>query len=147
MNHNKKPVVQITRIQKFSAAHRLHSPHLTDEENKGLFGKCNHPNGHGHNYKAEITLRGPVDPQSGMLCNIADLKIWIEEAIMKPMDHKHLDMDVEWFKTNPSTMENIAVFVWQQLTSVMTMPELLQGVKIWETDNHFAIYKGEVVTS
>lgn len=66
---------------------------------------------------------------------------------MKPMDHKHLDMDVEWFKTNPSTMENIAVFVWQQLTSVMTMPELLQGVKIWETDNHFAIYKGEVVTS
>ncbi|KAJ8030048.1 6-pyruvoyl tetrahydrobiopterin synthase [Holothuria leucospilota] len=140
---SKLPIVTITRIQCFSAAHRLHSPHLSDEENKTIYGKCNHPNGHGHNYRAEVTLKGPVDPKTGMLCNIADLKVWIEEAIMKPMDHKHIDKDVEWFYTNPSTMENIAIFIWHQLKAVMTEPQLLHAVKLWETDNHFAIYKGE----
>lgn len=63
---------------------------------------------------------------------------------MKPMDHKHVDLDIEWFKDNPSTMENIAIFIWQQLTSVMENPGLLKRVKIWETDNHFAVYSGEV---
>ena len=62
---------------------------------------------------------------------------------MKSMDHKHIDRDVEWFQSNPSTMENIAIFIWHQLKAVMREPELLQAVKLWETDNHFAIYRGE----
>ncbi|XP_033894607.1 6-pyruvoyl tetrahydrobiopterin synthase isoform X2 [Acipenser ruthenus] len=87
----------VTRVQSFSACHRLHSKALSDEENKRIFGKCNNPNGHGHNYNVEITVRGKIDPATGMVLNITDLKEYIEMAIMEPLDHKNLDKDVPYF--------------------------------------------------
>uniref|UniRef100_A0A3Q3R631 6-pyruvoyl tetrahydrobiopterin synthase n=1 Tax=Monopterus albus TaxID=43700 RepID=A0A3Q3R631_MONAL len=87
----------ITRVQSFSACHRLHSLHLSDGENEKVYGKCNNPYGHGHNYKVEVTVRGKIDRITGMVMNLTDLKRCIEEVIMVPLDHKNLDKDVPYF--------------------------------------------------
>ncbi|KAM3830755.1 6-pyruvoyl tetrahydrobiopterin synthase isoform 2-T2 [Vipera latastei] len=88
---------RVSRRAAFSASHRLHSPSLSDEENRKLFGKCNNPNGHGHNYKVEVTVQGEINPLTGMVINLTDLNAYIEEAIMEPLDHKNLDKDVPYF--------------------------------------------------
>uniref|UniRef100_A0A8I3MYK2 6-pyruvoyl tetrahydrobiopterin synthase n=2 Tax=Canis lupus familiaris TaxID=9615 RepID=A0A8I3MYK2_CANLF len=88
---------RVSRLVSFSATHRLHSKSLSNEENLKLFGKCNNPNGHGHNYKVVVTVHGEIDPVTGMVMNLTDLKEYMEEAIMKPLDHKNLDLDVPYF--------------------------------------------------
>jgi len=138
-----EPVVHITRVESFSASHRLHSHSLSEEENERLFGKCNHINGHGHNYKVEVTLRGKVDPINGMVVNIVDLKKFIQLAVMDQLDHKNLDKDVSYFKTHVSTTENLAIYIWQTLLKIMPQPSLLHKVKIHETDKNIVIYKGD----
>ncbi|XP_064254029.1 6-pyruvoyl tetrahydrobiopterin synthase isoform X10 [Passer domesticus] len=90
-------LARLSRSVTFSACHRLHSKSLSDEENLKLFGKCNNPNGHGHNYKVVVTVRGEIDPVSGMVMNLTDLKEYMQEAIMEPLDHKNLDKDVPYF--------------------------------------------------
>ncbi|XP_066991456.2 6-pyruvoyl tetrahydrobiopterin synthase isoform X2 [Anabrus simplex] len=92
------PVAYLVRREIFSACHRLHSPDLSDEENKATYGKCNNFHGHGHNYIVEVTLRGPVAADTGMVMNINDLKHYMNTAIMDTMDHKNLDKDVPYFK-------------------------------------------------
>ncbi|XP_074256685.1 6-pyruvoyl tetrahydrobiopterin synthase isoform X3 [Saimiri boliviensis] len=93
----RRPKAQVSRRISFSASHRLHSKFLSDEENLKLFGKCSNPNGHGHNYKVVVTVHGEIDPATGMVMNLTDLKKHMEEAIMQPLDHKNLDMDVPYF--------------------------------------------------
>ncbi|KAK1163836.1 6-pyruvoyl tetrahydrobiopterin synthase isoform X1 [Acipenser oxyrinchus oxyrinchus] len=132
----------VTRVQSFSACHRLHSKALSDEENKRIFGKCNNPNGHGHNYNVEITVRGKIDPATGMVINITDLKEYIEMAIMEPLDHKNLDKDVPYFADVVSTTENVAVFIWDNLLKFLP-PNSLYEVKIHETDKNIVAYRGE----
>ena len=137
------PIVYISRKEHFSACHRLHSSKLTDEQNRAIFGKCNNPNGHGHNYDLEVVARGPVDGDTGMVVNISDLKHYIEEAVMKQLDHKNLDLDVPYFKDIVSTTENVAVFIWNELKRVMDKPEILYKVIIDETAKNAVVYKGE----
>ncbi|XP_049419898.1 6-pyruvoyl tetrahydrobiopterin synthase isoform X1 [Epinephelus fuscoguttatus] len=153
----------ITRTQSFSACHRLHSIHLSDEENKRVYGKCNNPNGHGHNYKVEVTVRGKncfgcipqyrwihipiivnlqIDRLTGMVMNLTDLKRCIEEVIMIPLDHKHLDIDVPYFARVVSTTENVAVYIWDNMVKVLPS-NLLYEIKIHETDKNVVIYRGE----
>ncbi|XP_069050591.1 6-pyruvoyl tetrahydrobiopterin synthase [Lepisosteus oculatus] len=132
----------ITRVESFSACHRLHSNSLSAEENKRIFGKCNNPNGHGHNYKVEITVRGKIDPETGMVMNLTDLKHYIEEAVMKPLDHKNLDKDVPYFANAVSTTENLAVFIWDSLVKLLPQNALYE-VKIHETDKNIVVYRGE----
>lgn len=115
---------------------------LSDEENKQIFGKCNHINGHGHNYSVEVSIRGPVDRKTGMVMNLTELKEIMTECIMKPLDHKNIDMDVPFFRTTPSTAENIAVFIWDAMVLLLQKPELLYEVKLWETDKNFVTYQG-----
>ncbi|XP_065165578.1 6-pyruvoyl tetrahydrobiopterin synthase [Atheta coriaria] len=134
--------VYLTRREHFSACHRLHSPHLSDEENAKVYGKCNNPNGHGHNYNVEVTLCGEIDPRTGMVYNLSDLKQDIAIAIMDVADHKNLDKDIPYFNNIPSTTENLAVFLWNNLSKAMKQPDLLYEVKIWETENNIVIYKG-----
>ncbi|XP_030057052.1 6-pyruvoyl tetrahydrobiopterin synthase [Microcaecilia unicolor] len=139
------PAIRTIRISKsitFSASHRLHSKSLSDEENKKLYGKCNNLNGHGHNYKAVVTLQGMVDPITGMVINLTDLKQYMEKAIMEPLDHKNLDKDVPYFADVVSTVENVAVFVWESLQKHLP-PGLLYKVKIDETDSNSVVYMGE----
>lgn len=76
----------------------VHSPLLSDDENKKVYGKCNNPNGHGHNYTVKVTLRGPLDPKTGMVMNITELKNYINKVVMENLDHKNLDKDVNYFK-------------------------------------------------
>ncbi|KAG2460531.1 PTPS synthase, partial [Polypterus senegalus] len=146
----------ISRSETFSASHRLHSKSLSDEENERIFGKCNNPNGHGHNYKGErsddfafrqidgssLNQCERIDPVTGMIMNITDLKKCIEMAVMKPLDHKNLDKDVPYFANVVSTAENIAVFIWDSLQKLME-PNLLYEVKVFETDKNIAFYRGE----
>ncbi|XP_078081477.1 6-pyruvoyl tetrahydrobiopterin synthase [Mustelus asterias] len=134
--------VLVTRVESFSAAHLLHSNCLSAEENKRTFGKCNNPNGHGHNYKVEVTVRGEVNPQTGMVINITDLKEHMQEAIMQPLDHKNLDKDVPYFADVVSTTENVAVFIWDNLQKRLS-PSLLYEVKVYETDKNIVVYRGE----
>ncbi|XP_061562359.1 6-pyruvoyl tetrahydrobiopterin synthase isoform X2 [Phycodurus eques] len=113
----------ITRVQSFSACHRLHSIHLTDEDNIKVYGKCNNPHGHGHNYKVEVTVRG-------------------KEVIMIPLDHKNLDKDVPYFANIASTTENLAVYIWNNMMKAIA-PNVLYEIKIHETDKNIVIYRGE----
>merc|ERR1712106_1116628 len=114
----------------FSCAHRLHSPSLSQEQNQDIFGKCNNKHGHGHNYVIEVTVVGQPDKTTGMVVNIADLKIWIKEKVMDVLDHRNIDKEVEYFKNGVvSTTENVAVFCWEQLV-----------VKIWETEKNIVTY-------
>lgn len=136
------PVVYLTRRASFSAAHRLHSPELSEAENQQIFGKCNNPNGHGHNYILEVTVRGQIDPRTGMVMNLTDLKAAIEEAIIKTMDHKHLNYDVPVFEEINPTAENIAVVCWKLLEKQL-LAGLLFEIKLHETENNVVIYRGE----
>lgn len=136
------PVVYITRIETFSACHRLHSLQLDEQENKAVFGKCNNPNGHGHNYKVEVTLKGPVNPVTGMVMNIVDLKVFMQKAIMETLDHRNIDKDVPYFKDKVSTTENLAVFIWNELQKHLPA-NLLFEVKIHETEKNVVYYRGD----
>ncbi|KAL5004722.1 hypothetical protein ScPMuIL_018178 [Solemya velum] len=138
-----RPYVYISRTESFSACHRLHSPYLTDEENRETYGKCNNSNGHGHNYKVEVVLRGPVDPKTGMVMNLVDLKSYINRSIMDALDHKNIDKDVPYFKSTVSTTENVAVFIWDRLSELVPHG-LLYEVKIHETDKNVVYYRGDV---
>ncbi|XP_068610740.1 6-pyruvoyl tetrahydrobiopterin synthase [Brachionichthys hirsutus] len=132
----------ITRLLSFSASHRLHSPHLSAEENKRVYGSCNNPNGHGHNYKVEITLCGEIDLVSGMVMNLKELQKCIDDVIMEPMDHKNLDLDVPYFADVVSTTENVAVYIWDNMLKALP-PNLLHEIKVHETDKNIVIYRGE----
>lgn len=142
---SRRPIVYLTRIESFSAAHRLHNKNLADELNQTIFGKCNNPNGHGHNYKVEVTVKGPVDEHTGMVININDLKSIMNDTIMSILDHKNIDLDIEYFHENNviSTSENIAVFIWNSLEK--RLPDLVQlhCIKLHETDKNIVQYKGE----
>ncbi|KAJ7427434.1 6-pyruvoyl tetrahydrobiopterin synthase [Willisornis vidua] len=135
-------LARLSRSVTFSACHRLHSKSLSDEENLKLFGKCNNPNGHGHNYKVTVTVRGEIDPVSGMVMNLTELKEYLQEAIMDPLDHKNLDKDVPYFAEVVSTTENVAVFIWENLQRLLPSG-ILYKVKVCETDQNVVVYKGE----
>ncbi|KAM4885609.1 6-pyruvoyl tetrahydrobiopterin synthase isoform 1-T2 [Sylvia borin] len=122
-----------------------HSKSLSDEENLKLFGKCNNPNGHGHNYKVVVTVRGEIDPVSGMVMNLTDLKEYMQKAIMEPLDHKNLDKDVPYFSEVVSTTENVAVFIWDNLQRLLP-PGILHKVEVHETEQNVVVYKGEETT-
>ena len=104
---------RVSRLISFSTTHHLHSKFLSNEENLKLFGKYNNPNGHGHNYKVVVTVYGEIVPVTGMVMNLTDLKEYMEKAIMKPLDHKNLDLDVLYFTDIVSTTENVAVYIWK----------------------------------
>ena len=133
--------VLITRIESFSAAHRLYSHALSAEENTAIFGKCSRENGHGHNYKVEVRVKGPVDPITGMVMNITDLKA-LMGVVLDKVDHRNLDKDVPYFADKPSTAENLAVFWWEELVGRLPGGVRLNKIKIWETEKNVASYKG-----
>ncbi|XP_008558734.1 6-pyruvoyl tetrahydrobiopterin synthase [Microplitis demolitor] len=137
------PIGYLTRRESISSCHRLHSPHLSDEENKNIYGKCNNYWGHGHNYIVEVTVRGPINYKTGMVMNISELKEYMHKVLMEKLDHKNLDKDVPYFKNVVSTTENLSVYIFNELKQLMPDPSLLYEVKIYETDKNIVIYRGE----
>jgi len=135
-------MLYVTRRETFSSAHRLYNPNLSDEENDRLFGKCNNPNGHGHNYVLEVVVAGKPDQQTGYVIDLKKLKTIIRENVISKIDHKHLNHDVDFMKGVIPTAENIAVKIWEQLVDKIPSGKLY-SVKIYETENNYAEYKGE----
>ena len=135
-------MVYLTRRTTFSAAHRLWSNYLTQEENIALYDKCANPNGHGHNYVLEVTVQGTPDPHTGMVLNLTELKQAINEHIIDQVDHKHLNYDVAWLEGVIPTTEVLAMKFWQRLEHVLPAG-LLYEVKLYETENNIASYRGE----
>lgn len=134
-------IVYISRSVEISSAHRLHVQNLSDEENANIYGKCNHVNGHGHNYRITLTLRGPTN-RYGMMMNLTELKDIMEKVVVEQMDHKCIDMDIEYFKSVPSTAENIAIYIWDEVTKLLPGSQLYE-VRIDETGKNAAFYRGE----
>ncbi len=106
---------ELTRRVEFSAAHRLHNPSFSDEQNRRIFGVCNNTNGHGHNYTLDVTVRGSADPQTGMVMDLNRLMELLHEVVFLELDHKHLDHDVAWLAGRVSTAENVAAAIWDRL--------------------------------
>lgn len=131
----------VTRRMSFSAGHRLHNDALSAEENKRLYGKCNNPNGHGHNFGVEVTVAGEIDARTGMVFNLRDLKAVMSEVIENGLDHKNLNLDVPAFKDVIPTAENIAVVLWGLLAARLPAGALHE-IKLIETENNFVIYRG-----
>jgi 6-pyruvoyltetrahydropterin/6-carboxytetrahydropterin synthase len=143
----KKPCVEITRREEFSAAHRLHNPALSDEENRHLYGICNNPNGHGHNYAVEVTVRGPVPDGTGMVMDLNRLMVILKEELIDAVDHKHLNLDVPFMAGIIPTAENVVIAFWKRIEPRIQRFEgtRLQRIRLYESRNNFVDYQGEAV--
>ena len=135
-------MVYLTKRVRFSASHRLHNPELGDEENRRIYGPCNNPNGHGHNYLLEVTVAGQPDPRTGMILNLDDLAKVMDERIVNDVDHKHLNHDVAWLAGVIPTVENLTKVFWRALADAIPAGSLV-SVKLQETENSWATYRGE----
>ena len=129
----------ITRREIFNSAHRLFKPELTDEENIKLFGKCAYPNYHGHNYELHVTLTGEIDPYTGFVYDIADLKKIINEEVIEPFDHRNLNLDTADFAALNPTVENICVVIYQKLRPRIDTKYDLK-IRVYETIRNYSEY-------
>ncbi len=127
------PMIRMAQKFEFSAAHRLHNPQFTAEKNQELFGKCNNPNGHGHNYELEVLISGRPDPHSGQIMPLPNFQRLVNEHIIDVFDHKHLNMDCPEFTSLNPTVENIAQVIFSRLQSVFPEGVKLEAIKVWET--------------
>ena len=125
-------MVYLTRKVEFSASHRYHNPAFSAEENARIFGKCNNPNGHGHNYVLEVTVGGETDPATGMVLDLRELKELMEREVMDRMDHRSLNHEVPELAGQIPTCENIAALIWTLLAPKVRRGELTR-VRLWES--------------
>lgn len=133
--------IELGRRYRFAASHRLYTAHLTEEENRRVFGKCANPYGHGHNYVVEVSVSGEVDPATGMIANLADLDAFVERQVLDPFDHKSLNEDVPAFRETVPTTENLCIEIFQRLK---TFPRArLEHVRVEETGNNTFEYAGD----
>ncbi len=131
--------VAVTRKEHFNAAHRLHNPEWTDEKNQTVFGKCNNPHYHGHNYDLEVTLVGVPDPATGYVYDLKVLSDLIKDHVLNHFDHKNLNMDVAYFKELNPTAENIAIVIWRILRQQIDTQYDLK-IKLYETERNVVEY-------
>ena len=135
-------MVYLTRKAEFSASHYYHNPKLSAEENLRLFGKCNNPNGHGHNYTLEVTVKGEVNGNSGFVVDLRDVKNIMGGEVLDALDHRFLNKEVPEFATAIPTTENLAIAIWQRLEPKLTAARL-HRVRVYETPDLFVDFYGE----
>jgi len=136
-------MIYITRREQFNAAHRLFKPEFSDEKNLEVFGKCSNPNWHGHNYTLFVTLKGDVNPNTGFLVNLKDLSAIIDQLVLEKLDHRNINLEVDFMAGKLASTENLAIGIWNELIEpVKTMGALLHSVKLYETENNFVEYFG-----
>jgi 6-pyruvoyltetrahydropterin/6-carboxytetrahydropterin synthase len=133
--------VTVCRVEHFNAAHRLHNPAWDDAENQRVFGKCNNPHYHGHNYNLTVRLTGAVDPETGYVYDLKRLSDLIKQEVLNRYDHRNLNLDTEEFQALNPTAENIAVVIWQRLRPHLDA-DLALSVTLYETDRNFVEYHG-----
>lgn len=136
------PVVTVTRRLRFNAAHRVHNPALSEAENTALFGKCNNPNWHGHNYTLDVSVTGPIDPVSGYVMDLGQLRALVEREVVEQVDHRNLNLDVPFMQGINPTSENLVVAIWNVLAQRVA-PAALTRLRLWETEHNFVDYHGE----
>lgn len=147
MTSNHQPTEQnwlyLTRRYEFPASHRLHNPDWSDAQNARIFRQCNNLNGHGHNYDLEVTVKGSPDPRLGMVVDIYALDQVVKNVILARVDHKNLNVDVDFLQGLIPTAENIVLAIWQELFPHVPEPAQLARLRLVETRNNFAEYRGE----
>lgn len=134
--------VTISRKAHFNAAHRLYRADWSDERNQQVFGKCNNPNFHGHNYELIVGVTGEIDPETGYVMDIKDLREIIEQEVEEPFDHKNLNLDVSDFANLNPTAENIAVVIWNRIRKRISNDKGIEVI-LYETPRNFVTYRGE----
>jgi 6-pyruvoyltetrahydropterin/6-carboxytetrahydropterin synthase len=140
-------MVYLTRRYHFSASHRLHSERLTDDENLRVYGKCNNPHGHGHNYVLHVTVAGPVDPATGMALDLAVLDRVVQEEVIEPFDHAFLNLDVESFRHTVPTTENVCAEIFRRIGDGLSQEAKagqarLKKLLLEETQSNYFEYEG-----
>jgi 6-pyruvoyltetrahydropterin/6-carboxytetrahydropterin synthase len=136
------PTVTVTRRLHFNAAHRVHNPALSDAENNELFGKCNNPNWHGHNYILDVSVRGEISAKTGYVVDLSRVKEVVTREVIDKVDHRNLNVEVDFMKGKIPTTENIVVAMWDVLKPAVA-PATLERLVLWETQNNAAEYRGE----
>ena len=136
------PNVTVVRRLTFNAAHRVHNPELSDLENARLFGKCNNPNWHGHNYILEVSVRGEVEQKTGYVLDLAKLKEIVGREVIDKVDHRNLNLDVDFMRGIIPTTENLAIGIWKIVVQAIA-PAQLVPIRLWESENNRVEYAGE----
>ncbi|MBU6120826.1 6-pyruvoyl trahydropterin synthase family protein [Hymenobacter siberiensis] len=134
-------LITVCRTEHFNAAHRLHNPAWDDARNQRVFGKCNNPNFHGHNYNLTVRLTGEIDPETGYVYDLKRLSDLIKHEVLDRYDHRNLNLDTEEFRNLNPTAENIVVVIWQRLRPHLDAA-LALSVTLYETDRNFVEYHG-----
>lgn len=135
------PQVTVTRRLHFNAAHRVHNPALSDAENQAIFGKCNNPNWHGHNYMLDVSITGEPDPRTGYVIDLAVLKRIVEREVVDKVDHRNFNLEVDFMRDVIPTTENIVVQMWGVIQPAVA-PARLTRLVLWETPNNYVEYTG-----
>jgi len=135
-------MMYLTRRAEFSASHFYHNPKWSAEENQRVFGKCANLHGHGHNYTLEVTVKGEIDPVTGFVVDLKQLKEVMNREVVDAMDHRHLNKEVPEFASLVPTTENLAVAIWKRLESKLSVARL-HRVRIYEAPDLFADFYGE----
>lgn len=133
--------VKVSRKAHFNAAHRLYRPDWDNAKNAAVFGLCNNPNFHGHNYELIVSVTGEIDRETGFVMDMKLLKDLIKEKVENELDHKNLNVEIEWFKKTNPTAENIAVYIWDRLRPFIATANTLEVV-LYETPRNFVTYSG-----
>ena len=133
--------VTVSRRAHFNAAHRLYRPNWSDEKNEAIFGKCNNPHYHGHNYELIVSVTGEVDTETGYVVDVKILKDFIKSEVEDVLDHKNLNLEVPEFKETNPTAENIVIFIYNKLKEVLE-ERLELEVTLYETPRNFVSYSG-----
>ncbi len=137
-------MIYITRRERFNAAHRLFRPDYSDEKNMEVFGKCSNPNWHGHNYQLFVTVKGNLNDETGFLINLKTLSKVIREKVIAKVDHKNINLEVDFMKGKLASTENLAIAIWNELEdSVKNLNATLHCVKVTESENNYVEYFGD----
>ena len=137
-------MIFVTRRERFNAAHRLYRPDYNDAKNLEVFGKCSNPNWHGHNYTLFVTVRGEVDPATGFLINLKDLSELVNRLVIDKLDHKNINLEVDFMRGKLASTENIAIGIWNQLQDpIAQLGADLYKIQLFETENNSVEYYGE----
>ena len=137
------PEVRVTRRLHFSAAHRLFRSDWSEARNAEVFGDCSHPNWHGHNYELEVTVAGEVDPETGFVMDLKDLRDLVQSRVVQDVDHRNLNLDVAWMQGRLPSTENFVVAIWDRLLGGLPAGVRLDRILLEETPRNFVEYTGE----
>lgn len=136
-------MIRISRRVHFSAAHRLGREDWSQERNEAVFGQCASPNWHGHNYELDVVVEGRINPETGFVYDLKELRELVERVVLADVDHRNLNLDVDWLRGINPTTENLVVAIWNRLAPVLPEGVRLAQLVLWETPRNRVEYSGE----